>query len=293
MTEKNLFPEALMKGGFFTFFHSVMFEMSDEALARAHDYYHDVGKADTFDIGHFESMPYLIRYPKNYEEGKKYPVIVLFHGAGSRGTDIEELKKNSYFATIVPICGGGMYWNADTKRGLRYMAMARSIAGCFPKIVSDENAFNSKTAHLLCKGKRFFVYQYNVWARQKIISFFVFFFGSFIVNDLHMLGSDQNHAVFLRPIHAALQNERQEYARHGKHGLKGIIGEFHYIICAIGRIANGLKRSLTHLQELRAHLSFSVEPKVFRIAVAVVNGQGREILRTNTIDDRIAIFLFH
>lgn len=115
MAKKNLFPDELMKGGFFTFFHHVMFEMSEQSLERAHRYYDDTGIADSFDTRYFESMPYLIRYPRSYEEGKKYPVIVLFHGSGSRGTNIEDLKKNSYFAltekrsdhpfvTVAPLC---------------------------------------------------------------------------------------------------------------------------------------------------------------------------------------------
>ena len=126
-------------------------------------------------------MQYIKTYTQGYESGKKYPVIIFLHGAGTRGTDIELLKGNSFFkminrdypfmliapqchkntwfdhmedlkklvstlaedefvdekriylmgnsmggygtwqlamsipemfAAIVPICGGGMYWNA-------------------------------------------------------------------------------------------------------------------------------------------------------------------------------------
>lgn len=129
------------------------------------------------------NMQYIVRYPNGYEEGKKYPVIIVLHGAGSRGEDINILNENPYFvltekyedfpfisvapqcsentwfdmfeslksfaykiacedftdkeriylmgpsmggyatwqlamslpelfAAIIPICGGGMYWNA-------------------------------------------------------------------------------------------------------------------------------------------------------------------------------------
>ncbi|MBQ9747390.1 MAG: dienelactone hydrolase family protein [Clostridia bacterium] len=132
-------------------------------------------------------MQYLIRYPKGYRAGEKYPVILLLHGSGSRGTDIRALAHNDYFAitqryedfpfvtvapqchentwfdlwetltrltgeildmdfcdvsrfyavgmsmggyavwqlgmslpyrfaALVPICGGGMYWNAERLR---------------------------------------------------------------------------------------------------------------------------------------------------------------------------------
>ena len=35
---------------------------------------------------------YLLYYPKNYQEGKKYPVVLHLHGAGSRGNNFEEFK---------------------------------------------------------------------------------------------------------------------------------------------------------------------------------------------------------
>ena len=57
----------------------------------------------------------MIKYPDGYEAGKKYPVIFLFHGAGSRGTDAYSLRKNDYFTitdgfedfefvTVAPLC---------------------------------------------------------------------------------------------------------------------------------------------------------------------------------------------
>ena len=131
----------------------------------------------------FESLHAIVRYPNGYQQGKKYPVIILLHGAGGRGNDLEVTRQNPFFvitdqmadfefisvapqccantwfdlfeqlsrfahavsaaeftdpervylmgpsmggygtwqlamslpelfAAIVPICGGGMYWNA-------------------------------------------------------------------------------------------------------------------------------------------------------------------------------------
>ena len=131
----------------------------------------------------FERMEYLVNYPAGYEEGKRYPVVLFLHGAGTRGEDIGVLERNfflkmtqkyeefsfitvaphckkgtwfdyfetlkrftqtvaaapytdperlylvgnsmggygtwqlamsmpEYFAAIIPVCGGGMYWNA-------------------------------------------------------------------------------------------------------------------------------------------------------------------------------------
>ena len=63
----------------------------------------------------FQNMAYIIRYPNGYEEGKRYPVIMVLHGAGTRGTDVEVLKNNAFFAetdkyeqfpfiTVAPLC---------------------------------------------------------------------------------------------------------------------------------------------------------------------------------------------
>lgn len=141
-----------------------------------------------YETGEFKDLQYIIRYPKGYKEGEKYPVILFLHGAGSRGTDINELFGNPFFiitekhidfpfisvapqcskdnwfeamntlqaltadimhagfadaerlyamgasmggygvwqlamnmpdafAAIIPICGGGMYWNAKRLTG--------------------------------------------------------------------------------------------------------------------------------------------------------------------------------
>ena len=141
------------------------------------------GKYMNIKIMTFKSIEYIIRYPNEYVEGKKYPIIFLLHGAGGRGNNIKLLKDNPFFkitekhkefpfitiapqcsentwfdmfellkmlvfevvsqpfadknriyligasmggygtwqlamsmpekfAAIVPICGGGMYWNA-------------------------------------------------------------------------------------------------------------------------------------------------------------------------------------
>ncbi|MBQ3064148.1 MAG: prolyl oligopeptidase family serine peptidase [Clostridia bacterium] len=63
----------------------------------------------------FEDMQYLIRYPKNYDSTKRYPVILFLHGAGTRSSDITVLKNNFFFKssekfldlgfiTVAPLC---------------------------------------------------------------------------------------------------------------------------------------------------------------------------------------------
>ena len=133
----------------------------------------------------FGQLKYTLQLPKGWSEEKPYPVIILMHGAGTRGTDLSNIKGNPFFhitgqlaefpfvvaaplceaektwfdyfetlreftqfisqesyadperiylmgasmggyavwqmamsdpqryAAIVPICGGGMYWNAS------------------------------------------------------------------------------------------------------------------------------------------------------------------------------------
>lgn len=40
----------------------------------------------------YKGIRYLIYYPKNYTQGKKYPVMFHLHGAGGRGNDFIEFK---------------------------------------------------------------------------------------------------------------------------------------------------------------------------------------------------------
>lgn len=44
-------------------------------------------------------LKYIIEYPKNFDCKKKYPTILLLHGAGSRGKDISILTNNVFFKT--------------------------------------------------------------------------------------------------------------------------------------------------------------------------------------------------
>lgn len=139
-------------------------------------------KRVSIETSKYKNIDYIIHKPENFSSDKKYPMIILLHGAGWRGSDISILKdyplfdvgkvniKNSvvimpqcfadtwfdifeqlkefliyaienlyadskrcylmgasmgayaawqiamsmpeYFAALVPICGGGMYWNA-------------------------------------------------------------------------------------------------------------------------------------------------------------------------------------
>lgn len=45
----------------------------------------------------FENLQYVIRFPKDYDENRKYPVILFLHGAGLRGKDITPMYGNKFF----------------------------------------------------------------------------------------------------------------------------------------------------------------------------------------------------
>lgn len=48
----------------------------------------------------FEGLRYLIRYPNGYVSGQRYPVLFFFHGAGTRGDDMNKLRNNPFFTHI-------------------------------------------------------------------------------------------------------------------------------------------------------------------------------------------------
>lgn len=65
----------------------------------------------------YNSIRYLEIFPKNYEEGKPYPVIFHTHGAGCRGTSFDNLKTTviirkamagdpeyENFIVVAPVC---------------------------------------------------------------------------------------------------------------------------------------------------------------------------------------------
>ena len=69
----------------------------------------------------FESLPYFVQYPDGYVEGKKHPVFLFLHGAGTRGTDMHPLVTNSFFrralefapeaVCVAPLCGANTWFD--------------------------------------------------------------------------------------------------------------------------------------------------------------------------------------
>jgi predicted peptidase len=78
--------------------------------------------AMSFEAKEFKDIKYYIRYPDDYKSGEKYPVIFLFHGAGSRGDKLEGLENNPYFklayshkefsfVTVAPKCNKNTWFD--------------------------------------------------------------------------------------------------------------------------------------------------------------------------------------
>ena len=70
-----------------------------------------------------DSLPYRLLLPENFDNAKKYPLIIFLHGAGERGSDNElqlvhgkdlfiNMNKNNNFPSIVvfPQCSKNSYW---------------------------------------------------------------------------------------------------------------------------------------------------------------------------------------
>ena len=53
-----------------------------------------------FESGNFDGMNYLVHFPDGYKEGEKYPVLLMLHGAGTRGITLEQYQKSPSFANI-------------------------------------------------------------------------------------------------------------------------------------------------------------------------------------------------
>lgn len=87
-----------------------------------------------------DSLPYRILYPQQFDSSRKYPLVIILHGAGERGKDneaqlvygaklfLEPTNQQQYPAIVVfPQCPKDSYWsnvkivtNADKSRTFNY-----------------------------------------------------------------------------------------------------------------------------------------------------------------------------
>lgn len=76
---------------------------------------------------------YVKYLPKDYDESKKYPLVIFLHGAGERGDDLDHAMRHGYmkyvreegkeypFIFVAPQCPNGKYWGCYTESLLAFI----------------------------------------------------------------------------------------------------------------------------------------------------------------------------
>ncbi len=87
----------------------------------------------------FEELTYLISYPEGFQEDKKYPLVILLHGAGSRAettkslrahpclTRLLERQNERNYILLAPLCKRGT-WNEWMMLLIRLVAQYRELS---------------------------------------------------------------------------------------------------------------------------------------------------------------------
>ncbi|MEM7085488.1 MAG: prolyl oligopeptidase family serine peptidase [Bacteroidota bacterium] len=96
-------------------------------------------------ISKSDTLPYRILYPKNYDHGKKYPLLLFLHGSGERGDDnelqlvhgaslfLKEAVREEFPAIVVfPQCQSNLSWNNARVEFINYSRVYRFPATVEP-----------------------------------------------------------------------------------------------------------------------------------------------------------------
>ena len=80
-------------------------------------------------------LKYVVRYPKGFAEGNRYPVLLFLHGAGTRGVDTRLLVGNPFFTltqqhtdfpfiSVAPLCSENTWFDLwdELKQLVRHIA---------------------------------------------------------------------------------------------------------------------------------------------------------------------------
>ena len=96
----------------------------------------------------YKGIQYLLYYPKNYVEGKKYPVMFHLHGAGSRGRDFVEFEGSIILAILErgdsPLSSGFCVFPqcADDTWFDRFEALQDLVKHIYNQPFVDQSRFN-------------------------------------------------------------------------------------------------------------------------------------------------------
>ena len=119
--------------------------------------------------------------------------------------------------------------------------------------------------------------------------FLLFFLTALVVDDGERRFVDEGDALFLGDIHHLLQGGFQEDARDlGEFGAR-TVRELDVGVDALRRIAHGHRVSLLCLDLFGEGLFKARAPEVGAVAVAVIDGHGREAARLDAVDDGVVI----
>ena len=81
----------------------------------------------------YYNFGYVKYLPKDYDETKKYPLVVLLHGAGERGEDLDVASRHGFmkhvresgaeypFLYVAPQCPEGKFWGCYTESLLAFL----------------------------------------------------------------------------------------------------------------------------------------------------------------------------
>ncbi len=84
--------------------------------------YAEQGDIVEYTLTEFSNLRSIVRYPNGFDPKRKYPLIIFLHGAGTRGTDIDILKGNFFFAAtekfedfefvcVAPLCSENSWFD--------------------------------------------------------------------------------------------------------------------------------------------------------------------------------------
>ena len=87
----------------------------------------------------FDGLKYLVYYPKDFCEDKKYPLVLFLHGAGTRSDSTANLKKGVTlldiqkrqdergYIVVAPLCPSESDWNEQMSALIRLMETIREL----------------------------------------------------------------------------------------------------------------------------------------------------------------------